>query len=130
MCGHPVSPILCLNRSLHPLATQVKKRHELALIEAQILRDVNDREREQQPGPNIDSLCVNMVGHFEHQGHCCLVFERLGLSLCEYLKTNNYRGFTMDFMRPIARELFQVRSGPLLPTVSTELQTFTKCIHG
>ncbi|CAN0436143.1 unnamed protein product, partial [Ascophyllum nodosum] len=58
-----------------------------------------------------------MVGHFKHQGHCCLVFERLGLSLYEYLKTNNYRGFTMDFMRPIARELFQVRSDPLLPTV-------------
>ncbi|CAN0414794.1 unnamed protein product, partial [Ascophyllum nodosum] len=36
-----------------------------------------------------------MVCHFEHQGHCCLVFELLGLSLYEYLKTNKYRGFTM-----------------------------------
>lgn len=86
----------------------MKKYHESALIEAQILRDVNDREREERRGRDEASLCVEMFGHFEHQGHCCLVFECLGLSLYEYLKKNEYRGFPMDILRPISRELLQV----------------------
>ena len=97
----------------------MKEFHESALIEAQILRDVNDREKEKRRGSKKDALCVEMFGHFEHQGHCCLVFERLGLSLYEYLRKNDYRGFSVDFMRPIALEPLQVHSGPLLPNVST-----------
>ncbi|CAN0163964.1 unnamed protein product [Ascophyllum nodosum] len=89
------------------IVRKVKKYHESALIEAQILQDVNDRERDQRRGPKEASLCVEMFGHFEHQGHCCLVFECLGLSLYEYLKKNDYRGFPMNIMRPIARELLQ-----------------------
>ena len=100
----------------------MKEFHESALIEARILRDVNGREREKRRGSNKDSLCVEMFGHFEHQGHCCLVFERLGLSLYEYLRKNDYRGLSVDFMRPIALELLQVRSGPLLPNVSTGIE--------
>ena len=44
----------------------------------------------------------------EMQGHCCLVFECLGRSLYDYLKKNDYRGFPMSVLRPIARELLQV----------------------
>ncbi|CAN0495931.1 unnamed protein product, partial [Scytosiphon promiscuus] len=41
------------------------------------------------------------------QGHCCLVFECLGRSLYDYLKRNDYRGFPMNILRSIARELLQ-----------------------
>lgn len=52
---------------------------------------------------------VDMV--LETQGHCCLVFECLGRSLYDYLKKNDYRGFPMNVLRPIARELLQVSPG-------------------
>lgn len=84
----------------------MKKYHESALIEAQILRDVNSKERSLRR--QNQSLCVEMLGQFEHQGHCCLVFECLGLSLYDYLKKNEYRGFPMSVLRPIAQELLQV----------------------
>ncbi|CAN0562500.1 unnamed protein product, partial [Laminaria digitata] len=86
---------------------QVNKYHESALIEAQILRDVNKRERSIRRSPNESSLCVEMYGQLEHQGHCCLVFECLGRSLYDFLKKNGYRGFPMGVLRPIARELLQ-----------------------
>ncbi|CAM9138726.1 unnamed protein product [Sphacelaria rigidula] len=85
---------------------KVKKYHESALIEAQILRDVNTKERAIRQ-KDQESLCVEMLGQFEHAGHCCLVFECLGFSLYDYLKKNNYRGFPMNVLRPIAQELLQ-----------------------
>lgn len=91
------------------LSVQVKKYHESALIEAQILRDVNSKERAIRRQKQQESLCVEMLGQFEHLGHCCLVFECLGLSLYDYLKKNEYRGFPMNILRPIAQELLQVR---------------------
>lgn len=94
------------------LLPQVKKYHESALIEAQILRDVNERERSVRRQPD-SSLCVEMLSQLEHQGHCCLVFECLGLSLYDYLKKNEYRGFPMSVLRPIARELLQVKRAGL-----------------
>lgn len=86
---------------------QVKKYHESALIEAQILRDVNQRERSIRRHPD-ESLCVEMLSQLEHMGHCCLVFECLGQSLYDFLKKNEYRGFPMLILRPIAQELLQV----------------------
>lgn len=47
--------------------TQVAKYHESALIEAQILRDVNFRERSTRRNTIDTSLCVEMFAQFEHQ---------------------------------------------------------------
>lgn len=46
---------------------QVAKYHESALIEAQILRDVNFRERSTRRSTIDTSLCVEMFAQFEHQ---------------------------------------------------------------
>eukprot|EP00903_Cladosiphon_okamuranus_P010660 g10078.t1 len=88
---------------------KVTKYHESALIEAQILQDVNVRERNSRRVNNSadSSLCVEMFNQLEHQGHCCLVFECLGRSLYDYLKKNDYRGFPVSVLRPIAQELLQ-----------------------
>ncbi|CAN0289182.1 unnamed protein product [Ectocarpus sp. 12 AP-2014] len=48
-----------------------------------------------------------MFAQFEHQGHCCLVFECLGRSLYDFLKRNDYRGFPIGVLRSISRELLQ-----------------------
>ena len=75
------------------IVSQAKNYDESARIEAQILRDVNDRERNYRFGPNAVSPCVKMFGPFEYQGHCCLVIKCLGPSLREYLKKDGHRGF-------------------------------------
>ncbi|CAN0425321.1 unnamed protein product, partial [Scytosiphon promiscuus] len=46
---------------------KVAKYHESALIEAQILRDVNLQERNIRRGSSDSSLCVEMFAQFEHQ---------------------------------------------------------------
>lgn len=47
-----------------PTHAQVTKYHESALIEAQILQDVNSRERNSR---RDSSLCVEMFNQLEHQ---------------------------------------------------------------
>ncbi|CAM9771624.1 unnamed protein product, partial [Choristocarpus tenellus] len=85
---------------------KVRKYHESALIEADILRDVNRREAQRAAWRS--SLCVDLLSQFDYQGHCCLVFECLGQSLYDYLKKNAYRGFPMGTLRPISLQLLQV----------------------
>ena len=80
---------------------RIKKYTESARIEAEILRDVNASK---EPG---SELLVKMYYHFEFRGHCCLVFERLGCSLYDFLKANDYRPFRPSCVRDFARQLLQ-----------------------
>ena len=35
--------------------------------------------------------CVQLRRHFEFRGHVCMVFDKLGLSLYDFLRRNHYR---------------------------------------
>ncbi|KAL4114109.1 hypothetical protein PRIC2_014789 [Phytophthora ramorum] len=61
---------------------KVDKYTESAKIEAAILQDVNDKDK------NNESLCVRMFKWFEYKGHVCMVFERLGCSLIRLIHTD------------------------------------------
>lgn len=37
--------------------------------------------------------CVTLKEWFDYRGHVCMVFERLGLSLYDFLRKNSYRPF-------------------------------------
>ena len=63
--------------------------YELSLIEAEILRDVNGAG-----GRGISHCCV-LLNFFKLEGHACMVFETLGLSLYEFLKANDYIPFPL-----------------------------------
>ncbi|KAG5185505.1 kinase-like domain-containing protein [Tribonema minus] len=80
---------------------RVKRYHESALIEADILRDVN------RAGGAGAALCVRLLDQFDARGHCCLVFERMGPSLYDVLKRNDYRGFPLRYVRDFARQLLE-----------------------
>ncbi|CAN0191847.1 unnamed protein product, partial [Phaeothamnion confervicola] len=88
-----------------PVAVKIvrssEKYYESALIEADILRDINRR------GGAGTSLCVRLLGQFDMRGHCCLVFERLGQSVYDYLKLNGYRGFPLELVRELSRQLLE-----------------------
>ncbi|CAI5702231.1 unnamed protein product [Peronospora effusa] len=78
---------------------KVDKYTESAKIEAAILQDVNDKDK------NNESLCVRMFKWFEYKGHVCMVFERLGCSLYDYLKNHDYKPFPMHCIRAYAWQL-------------------------
>lgn len=78
---------------------KVDKYTESAKIEAAILQDVNDKDR------NNDGLCVRMFKWFEYKGHVCMVFERLGCSLYDYLKNHDYKPFPLHCIRAYAWQL-------------------------
>jgi len=82
------------------IVRNVKRYHESALIEADILKDVNRR------GGRGRSLCVVMLRHFDLQrGHCCLVFECLGRSLYDFMKTHGFKPFPLFCVRDFARQI-------------------------
>ena len=61
--------------------------YELSLIEAQILRDVNGM------GGRGETHCCMLLNFFKLDGHACMVFETLGQSLYDFLKSNDYIPF-------------------------------------
>ena len=42
--------------------------------------------------------CVRLIEWFDYRGHVCMVFEKLGLSLYDFLKKNSYRPFHLDMV--------------------------------
>ncbi|CAH0473541.1 unnamed protein product [Peronospora belbahrii] len=78
---------------------KVDKYTESAKIEAAILQEVNDKDK------NNESLCVRMFKWFEYKGHVCMVFERLGCSLYDYLKNHDYKPFPLHCIRAYAWQL-------------------------
>lgn len=81
------------------IVRRVKRYSESARIEAEILRNVNKK-----PGRG-QTLCVNLYDQFNYGDHCCLVFEKLGMSIYEVLKSNQYQGFPINTVRAFARQL-------------------------
>lgn len=83
---------------------RVPRYLEAARIEADILfrlGDVADENGEDA------SHCVRLLKHFSHHGHECLAFERLGPSLLDFLKSNQYRPFETRTLRRVAAQLLE-----------------------
>lgn len=53
----------------------------------------------------IFSLVIHMLSYFDYFGHTCLLFELLGLSVFDFMKSNNYKPYPMDQSRYIAYQL-------------------------
>lgn len=60
---------------------------------------MNDKDKRNE------SLCVRMYKWFEYKGHVCMVFERLGCSLYDYLKNHDYKPFPIRCIRAYAWQL-------------------------
>ncbi len=78
----------------------VKRYNESAKIEADILVDIAAKGGAEQG-------IVYLKEYFTHSDkegdHMCLVFEPLGKSLYDFIKANNYRGYTLSHIQSIAR---------------------------
>lgn len=58
-----------------------------------------------------ESYCIKMIDafHFKKAGdeYYAIIFEKAGLSLFDFIKKNNYRGFTMKQIQKIAYQIFK-----------------------
>ncbi|KAK9142459.1 hypothetical protein Syun_011859 [Stephania yunnanensis] len=51
--------------------------------------------------------CVQMLNWFDYRSHICIVFEKLGPSLFDFLRRNNYYPFPVDLVREFGRQLLE-----------------------
>ncbi|RZC61583.1 hypothetical protein C5167_023348 [Papaver somniferum] len=78
----------------------IKKYREAAMIEVDVLEKL---ARHDKNGIN----CVQIRSWFDYRNHICIVFEKLGPSLYDFLRKNNYRSFPIDLVRELGRQLLE-----------------------
>lgn len=80
----------------------VKRYMENAKIEAEILADIRKAD------PYGKSGCAVMYETFTHDSKFyCLVFEPLGVSLYDFLKDNDFRGFWLQDLQSFSRQCME-----------------------
>ena len=84
------------------IVRSIDKYVKSAKIEAEILNDVYDKQKKEKFTP-----CVKMYQSFCLEKHFCLVFEPLGMSLYDFIKKNNYRGFSHTHTKNMSRQLIE-----------------------
>ncbi|XP_073007607.1 serine/threonine-protein kinase AFC2-like isoform X1 [Typha latifolia] len=78
----------------------IKKYSEAAMIEINVLQQLAKYD-------TTGSRCVQIRNWFHYRNHICIVFEKLGPSLYDFLRKNNYRSFPIDLVRELARQLLE-----------------------
>jgi dual-specificity kinase len=83
------------------IVRNIDKYRHAAMIELEVL---NTLERNDQSGSRH---CVALREWFDYRGHVCMVFEKLGPSLFDFLRKNEYRPFPMDLVQEFSRQLLE-----------------------
>ncbi|CAH9109885.1 unnamed protein product [Cuscuta epithymum] len=78
----------------------LKKYREAAMIEVDVLQQLGKHDKD-------GNRCVQIRNWFDYRNHVCIVFEKLGPSLYDFLRKNNYRSFPIDLAREIGRQLLE-----------------------
>eukprot|EP00252_Welwitschia_mirabilis_P021409 TRINITY_DN5497_c0_g1_i4.p1 TRINITY_DN5497_c0_g1~~TRINITY_DN5497_c0_g1_i4.p1 ORF type:complete len:322 (-),score=44.71 TRINITY_DN5497_c0_g1_i4:915-1880(-) len=86
------------------VAIKVCRGHEKYKEDAMIEIDMNRRVSEHR---RSGSSYVQMREWFDYRNHICIVFEKLGPSLYDCLKRNDYRPFPLDVVREVGRQLLE-----------------------
>ncbi|KAF5730898.1 putative serine/threonine-protein kinase [Tripterygium wilfordii] len=77
----------------------IKKYRDAAMIEIEVLQQLGRHDK--------SNRCVQIRNWFDYRNHICIVFEKLGPSLYDFLRKNNYRSFPIDLVREIGRQLLE-----------------------
>ncbi|KAG5562631.1 hypothetical protein RHGRI_005380 [Rhododendron griersonianum] len=78
----------------------IRKYREAAMIEIDVLQNLAKNE-------GGGSRCVQIRNWFDYRNHICIVFEKLGPSLFDFLKRNKYCPFPVDLVREFGRQLLE-----------------------
>ncbi|KAI9249401.1 kinase-like domain-containing protein [Phascolomyces articulosus] len=76
-----------------------KRFHAQALVEVKILKDLV------QWDPEDKHNNVRMLDHFYFRSHLCIAFECLSINLYDFIKSNNFQGFSMGLIRRFTIQL-------------------------
>ncbi|CAM6095379.1 unnamed protein product [Calypogeia fissa] len=79
----------------------VQKYRDAAMIEIDVLRALAKHDK------TGSRRCVQLKDWFDFRNHVCIVCERLGPSLYDFLRRNNYRPFSVDLVREFSRQLLE-----------------------
>uniref|UniRef100_A0A0E0JKL7 dual-specificity kinase n=1 Tax=Oryza punctata TaxID=4537 RepID=A0A0E0JKL7_ORYPU len=95
----------CWDRETHEyvaikVVRSIRKYRDAAMIEIDVLNRLAENER-------YRSLCVQIQGWFDYRNHICIVFEKLGPSLYDFLKRNRYQPFPVELVREFGRQLLE-----------------------
>ncbi|POO02430.1 Serine/threonine protein kinase [Trema orientale] len=82
------------------IVRSIHKYREAAMIEIDVLQRL---ARNDIGG----SRCVQIRNWFDYRNHICIVFEKLGPSLYDFLRKNSYRSFPIDLVRELARQILE-----------------------
>ncbi|XP_042467744.1 serine/threonine-protein kinase AFC2-like isoform X1 [Zingiber officinale] len=77
-----------------------RKYRKDAMIEIEILQLLGKHDAN-------TSRCVQVRNWFDYRNHICIVFEKLGPSLYDFLRKNSFRSFPIDLVREFARQLLE-----------------------
>ncbi|KAI9300396.1 kinase-like domain-containing protein [Cunninghamella echinulata] len=76
-----------------------KRFHAQALVEVKTLEDIIKWD------PNDQHNNVRMTDHFYFRNHLCIAFECLSINLYDFIKNNNFQGFSMGLIRRFTIQL-------------------------
>ncbi|XP_024031645.1 serine/threonine-protein kinase AFC3 isoform X2 [Morus notabilis] len=78
----------------------IRKYRDAAMIEVDVLQLLAKQDKG-------SSGCVQIRNWFDYRNHICIVFEKLGPSLFDFLKRNKYQPFPLDLVREFGRQLLE-----------------------
>lgn len=78
----------------------LEKYRKAAMSEVDVLRRLSEND-------TCYSHCVQILSWFDYRNHICIVFERLGPSLYDFLKRNRYHPLPVDLVRDFARQILE-----------------------
>ncbi|KAG0192867.1 hypothetical protein DFQ28_007340 [Apophysomyces sp. BC1034] len=76
-----------------------KRFHAQAMVEVKILEDLMRWDPEDKHNN------VRMTDHFYFRSHLCIAFECLSINLYDFIKSNNFQGFSMGLIRRFTIQL-------------------------
>ncbi|EEF29380.1 afc, putative [Ricinus communis] len=82
------------------IVRSIHKYREAAMIEIDVLQRL---ARHDIGG----TRCVQIRNWFDYRNHICIVFEKLGPSLYDFLRKNSYSSFPIDLVRELGRQLLE-----------------------
>lgn len=98
--------VACVEDLEHPnkhyamkIVRNVDKYRRAAEAEVSILKHLSKKDGMGK------HLCVSMLDYFNYHGHMCIVFEKLGISVFDFLKRNDYHPYPMRQVRHMAYQL-------------------------
>lgn len=82
------------------IVRSIHKYRQAAMIEIDVLQKLAKHD--------IGGMrCVQIRNWFDYRNHICIVFEKLGPSLYDFLRKNSYHSFPIDLVRELGRQLLE-----------------------